>query len=72
MVKRRKRPLRYAKYRPVKLKAETDERLVAIAEDRGMKVSQLLRLILDKWVWGHDNGPGKTVPPKPKNEKLKV
>lgn len=73
----RPRPLRYAKYRPIKLEPEIDKRLVSIAEDKGylkrngeVNVSVLLREIISKWIWGHDNGPGKDEGKKPKNEKL--
>jgi hypothetical protein len=57
---RRKTPrkLRYSAYRPVKLRKETDQQLVAIAKKKGMVTSRLMRQIIERWIWGYMNGPG--------------
>lgn len=70
MVVRRKRKLRYSERVDFKMKPETVERVKQIAEKKGIKVGKFLRQITEQYVWGYDNGPGKTAPAKAKNERL--
>lgn len=79
MAKRRVRPLINDAHVNVKMPSEVRSRLTEIADKKGYttkkgetNLSKLLREILKSWVWGYDHGPGKTTPPKPKNERLDV
>jgi hypothetical protein len=67
---RTKRKLRYGKKRSFKLPVKTDEVLLQIAEDKGITTSDLLRKIVDRWVWGYSHGrkPGR----KPKAENVEM
>lgn len=64
------RKLRYPIKRSFKMREETFEKLLVIADKKDMKYSTLLRKIVEQWVWGYMTGPGKKSPGKAKNQRL--
>lgn len=67
---RTRRKLRYTRKINFKARDETYAELKAVAEKKNVKLGKLVRSILEEWLWGYMNGPGKRSPPKPKNERL--
>jgi hypothetical protein len=52
------------------MKDETFKQLLAVAAKKDIKYTTLIRKIVEQWLWGHMNGPGKKAPGKGKNERL--